>query len=1018
MAILYFSNNADSGTGSLRTAIASAQSGDIIRPDETVFERGATIEITLASTLSVGKNLTIDGGPFRVRLNGGGAIRCASVAANVTATFIGVDFVGGYMNGVGGGINAPGTTDVTFERCGFYGCNGTFGGGAYTTGTTRYFDCVFSGCLATESGGAIYLSKTAELNGVTIAGCVAGVKGSALNVVNGTASAGNSIICGSVNSAKPVDYVGCVVGVASSSVGFVASPPDDLSGENWDLRLLDDASPNPSIYRDSGAVDKISRYDLDGNFRGRETNGATSCSPGAYETLQADLFWIGVEIDPTAPSDLKVADYDAEAKTLILSWTPNLADATGYDVQYSTSGTGWANLAGAAADATSRLCGGLSAARTYIYRIRAYNAVGATAWSTITFTPSAPDEATTETGTREVVSPSWLSADGWAASRFATVSGDVAPQNGDVVFIDGSIAFDGNSLRLGKLVVGGGASLSVDNSSGATLTAIADQFDFGVGSTLRSVGSSTLRFQIGRAVLVSRFGDCVNIQPQFLLGEAAGLEIAPTAKFTTVASSVKLYANGFYTNYNLQITNVATVEGDSSGCENVYVSFQKPTARIAANGTPRVACGLVKWTTPSDATSDFTALETGSAPIVFAPRRSATVAGSGSHNDFLIDVSNAQPSGTLALTLIGQKVYGDAPSSAVALIGNARIDERGLTSQTLTPSAGATLNVDGGKACVATLNVVDGAKVEFSGVDAVLTATESATVGAATFSGAGYFATPQGTDLTAATFETSVRRVDFGANVETFAATATGPTTATLAWRATDATARVCVERENAASPNGWEVVAITPTEDASPLEVALNGKERFRIFDGATFRVDSAWFSVEFYQCRTVSVAVASADGGAGAAWEASAGGIMFVNGKEPKVGENCCIYAKIKSPISGTWVPAERVASVEATVWRTGSVVETTLGAVAYRPVPARTVVPGWDGVALPPSLVLEAPVLPVEPPVADETEGYNFVWAPDVSENPIFPESGTYRIQVVITLDDGTQVYLTEDATVKNR
>ncbi|MBQ9798941.1 MAG: hypothetical protein IJO40_03285, partial [Thermoguttaceae bacterium] len=68
-----------------------------------------------------------------------------------------------------------------------------------------------------------------------------------------------------------------------------------------------------------------------------------------------------------------------------------------------------------------------------------------------------------------------------------------------------------------------------------------------------------------------------------------------------------------------------------------------------------------------------------------------------------------------------------------------------------------------------------------------------------------------------------------------------GPTTAKLEWSATDETARVCVERENAAAPNGWETLAITPTEDASPLTVALNGRERFRIFDGATFTVDSA---------------------------------------------------------------------------------------------------------------------------------------------------------------------------------
>ncbi|MBR4975982.1 MAG: hypothetical protein IKY61_02925, partial [Thermoguttaceae bacterium] len=355
-------------------------------------------------------------------------------------------------------------------------------------------------------------------------------------------------------------------------------------------------------------------YDYQGNFRGRESEGVATCSPGAFETIQADLFWVG-------------------------------RDATG----------------------------------------------------------------------AEVVSPSFLTSNGWAASRFATVSGDVAPQSGNAVLFDGSIVLDGNGLRLSKFIVGGGASLGFDNSSGATLTGIADQFDVGAGATLRTVGASTQRFQIGRAALVSRFGEWINVQPQFLLGDAAALDIAPTAKFATVASSVKLYANGFYTNYNLQIANVATVEGDSSGCENIYVSFQKPTARIAANGTPRVACKLVKWTPPTDATSDFTALEAGSAPIVFAPSRSATVAGNGSRDDFLIDVSNAQPSGTLALTLTGQALYGDAPSSAVSLTGVARIDERGLTSQTLTLNADATLNVDGAIVSVETATLGDASSTVVSG---------------------------------------------------------------------------------------------------------------------------------------------------------------------------------------------------------------------------------------------------------------------------------------------------------------
>ena len=61
MAVVYFTSNASTGAGSLAEAIQNAQPGDVVRPDETVFERGSTIEIVLASTLSVGKNLTLDG---------------------------------------------------------------------------------------------------------------------------------------------------------------------------------------------------------------------------------------------------------------------------------------------------------------------------------------------------------------------------------------------------------------------------------------------------------------------------------------------------------------------------------------------------------------------------------------------------------------------------------------------------------------------------------------------------------------------------------------------------------------------------------------------------------------------------------------------------------------------------------------------------------------------------------------------------------------------------------------------
>ncbi|MBP3531141.1 MAG: hypothetical protein J6K25_08185, partial [Thermoguttaceae bacterium] len=68
MAVVYFTSNASTGAGSLAEAIRNAQPGDVVRPDETVFERGSTIEIVLASTLTVAKNLTLDAAPCRVRL--------------------------------------------------------------------------------------------------------------------------------------------------------------------------------------------------------------------------------------------------------------------------------------------------------------------------------------------------------------------------------------------------------------------------------------------------------------------------------------------------------------------------------------------------------------------------------------------------------------------------------------------------------------------------------------------------------------------------------------------------------------------------------------------------------------------------------------------------------------------------------------------------------------------------------------------------------------------------------------
>ncbi|MBQ2850373.1 MAG: hypothetical protein IJE77_07815, partial [Thermoguttaceae bacterium] len=233
MAVIYFTNNADAGTGSLRATIASAQPGDVIRPDESVFERGATIEIALASQLNVNKDLTLDASPFRVSLNGGGAVRCLYISEGATVRVAGFDFVSGSTTSSGGGIYVADETEATFERCAILGCLGKYGGGAYAAGTAKFYDCLIAGCKATIGGGLSSVGAT-TVNGSTVAGCVASEGAACVRVSSGSFTATNSIFVGVIAASVSPVYSSCVVGVASSEIGFVAPPPDDLTSETWD----------------------------------------------------------------------------------------------------------------------------------------------------------------------------------------------------------------------------------------------------------------------------------------------------------------------------------------------------------------------------------------------------------------------------------------------------------------------------------------------------------------------------------------------------------------------------------------------------------------------------------------------------------------------------------------------------------------------------------------------------------------------------------------------------------------
>jgi hypothetical protein len=104
-SILTVLTNADSGDGSLRAAIANAQSGDQIVFDDSL--RGQTITLT-SGELAIAEDLDIEGpGADQLAVSGNDQSRVFSITGGATVTIAGLTITDGMMvgsPGQGGGI--------------------------------------------------------------------------------------------------------------------------------------------------------------------------------------------------------------------------------------------------------------------------------------------------------------------------------------------------------------------------------------------------------------------------------------------------------------------------------------------------------------------------------------------------------------------------------------------------------------------------------------------------------------------------------------------------------------------------------------------------------------------------------------------------------------------------------------------------------------------------------------------------------------------------------------------------
>lgn len=174
-ATITVTSSADSGAGTLRQAIADSADGGTINFSSSLS--GATI--TLASTLTLAKGLTIAGpGANTLTVSGNNAVRILSITSG-TSTILGLTFANGQItSGHGGGGIFLNGGQLTLDQCAVKhcGCSGTipggaFGGGIYTeVGALTLNRCVLednylpAGSGDTSFGGAVYASSALEVH--------------------------------------------------------------------------------------------------------------------------------------------------------------------------------------------------------------------------------------------------------------------------------------------------------------------------------------------------------------------------------------------------------------------------------------------------------------------------------------------------------------------------------------------------------------------------------------------------------------------------------------------------------------------------------------------------------------------------------------------------------------------------------------------------------------------------------------------------------------------------------------
>lgn len=313
MATIYFTNNADSGDGSLRDALAAASPSDVVTYADGYFDGSDEIVISLSSRVAITKDVVLDARDKRIVLDGQFTSRCLWVSADLQLRKF--DLINGYSDSsYSSGVYVSQGGSVTLDACRIYGCFCKFYGSALYafSGSVVLNDCLIAGCCtetAQDRSASVRVEggSSVAINRCTIVGDTQRALSAGTDVPIEVA---DSLVQGVYN-------VSSAVSVTPSTCGFVAPCPDTIDPESWtntlwqswDFRLTPE-----SPYLVGAETVEAGDADLLGNPR--QVGGALGAFEGSWlvvgasgaETVASDAAVDWLEVASTGVLTLSGAD--------------------------------------------------------------------------------------------------------------------------------------------------------------------------------------------------------------------------------------------------------------------------------------------------------------------------------------------------------------------------------------------------------------------------------------------------------------------------------------------------------------------------------------------------------------------------------------------------------------------------------------------------------------------------------------------------------------------------------------